>query len=418
MNILHINTSDTGGAAIAAIRLHQALLKHGIESNILFANQTRSEIPNAHSYRIKRKKYFARLLFSIKRKIGLSKTYWERITIQLKGQDKGIEAFSFPDSDFDITTQPVYQNADVIHLHWVSGFVDYKFFKKNIKPVVWTLHDMNPFTGGCHYSDNCLGFASNCKNCPQLEGIRDLLNANKNLNYKLQKIGNSLVSVVCLNQWMLKHVSESRLFKDMPKRIIYNCLNTDNFKPINKNFSRQLFNLPIDKTIILFVSENISNKRKGFQILLEAIHKISDKEFFFCAIGDKTQLVKNNDNIFFTGNIADERLMTILYNAADAVVIPSIEDNLPNVMLESLTCGTPVIAFPVGGILDIIEDGKNGILAKDISSESLIYAIESFVSIRDSFNTDRIREHALSLFSPNIIAEKYLDTYKDVESRY
>ncbi|MFW5804575.1 MAG: glycosyltransferase [bacterium] len=410
MKILHINTFDTGGAAIAAIRLHKALLSYGIESYMLFAKKRRDDIPNAVEFKPPIKTKFNSILYRIQRKLGYKKNYWEISHQKLAGRVEGFESFSFSFSDYDITTQEIYKQADIINLHWISGFLDYKFFRLNTKPVVWTLHDMNPFTGGCHYSHNCYSFRSNCLKCPQLAGTKDINLSAKILKRKHKYLKENTITLVALNQWMKKNTQSSVLFDNYDVTIIPNSLDQNIFKPLSQKWARKIFNLPVDKTILLFNSEKVTNFRKGFDLLYDCVNKLNS-DFHFCAVGSMEELPKC-DNITFINKISDERLMAILYNSIDGVIIPSREDNLPNVILESLSCGKPVLTFPVGGIPDHIVHGKTGLLAKEISAVDLQNIIIEFLQIKDKFNKDYIRNYALKSFSPEIQSQKYAELYK------
>lgn len=421
MKILHINTFDQGGAAIAAIRLHKALLENGIDSSILFLARKDNSIPksipfycNAGHDKSALKRVF-KLLWG-KAKFRFSKEYsnWRK---QLN-KVEGFELFSFNPTNKDITKHPAYKDADIIHLHWTAGFLDYSFFKKNNKPVVWTLHDMNPFTGGCHYSTGCENYKVECKNCPQLQNTKDPNNAFIDQKYKLSFIKRQQIVITAPSKWLKDCSQNSAIFKYLKHLHIPYSLSTSTFNIRDKKFSRSVFNISCNKKILLFVSDSIENKRKGFDLLISTLTKINNPNIQLCAIGDINTFINYPSNITFLGRITDERLMALAYSAADAFVLPTREDNLPNVMLESLACGTPVIAFPVGGILDVVKTGFNGILSKEISPEGLALAITEFLDDKYSFDKAAIRTQALSNFSPHIQAKCYNDIYADLLSNH
>ncbi|HEX3933764.1 MAG TPA: glycosyltransferase, partial [Puia sp.] len=183
------------------------------------------------------------------------------------------------------------------------------------------------------------------------------------------------------------------------------------FRNYNKASGRELFNIPVDKKVILFISESIENERKGFDLFLKAIEILGVRnDYILVAVGssDKNYNIGNLINI---QGVHDERLMALLYSSADMCVIPSREDNLPNVMLESMACGTPVIGFPVGGIKETIIDGFNGLLCGERSAQSLADAIERFLE-RDCFDTVAIRNDSVKKFALNVQANAYIDVYK------
>lgn len=416
MKILHINTFDQGGAAIAAIRLHKALLTNGIDSSILFLKRRDNSIPNsiqffeeASHYKSALKRLFN--LFWEKVSFRFSKEYsnWQK----LLNKPKGFELFSFNPTDIDITKHPAYKNADIIHLHWTAGFLDYNFFEKNDKPIVWTLHDMNPFTGGCHYSSGCEKYKTECRDCPQLQNTKNPDNAFIDQKYKLSFVKNQQIIITAPSIWLRDCSKNSTIFKDLLHLHIPYSLSMSIFNIRNKEFSRSVFNLPLDKKILLFVSDSIENKRKGFDLLLDAIKNLNDPDILICAIGEQNQSILP-ENVVFLGRITDQRLIALAYSAADLFVLPSIEDNLPNVMLESLACGIPIVTFPVGGMLDVIETGFNGILANKISSESLADALNDFIGNKYVFDRNNIRQNTIDKFSPSIQSNKYLDVYKNL----
>lgn len=418
MKILHVNTYDYGGAAIAAIRLHKALLSEGIDSSMLFLYKSNSSIPNTYAYEIKRKKepvFIVRQLLRIKHKL-LPPPIPNYIINQHKLINKpvGFKMFSFNPTDFDITTQKCYQEADIIHMHWIANFIDYNFFKKNAKPVVWTLHDMNPFTGGCHYSDGCDRYKTDCMNCPQLQGTIDDNNAFFDQEYKKSCLSMFSPIITAPSQWLKECSFKSKLFGTFKNQYIPYSLDMSIFKFQDKAFCRTIFNLPQDKKIILFVSDSIDNRRKGFDILLDSFKQLQNADIHICVVGDKKWTIDYPLEITFLGRINDERLMALVYSAADAFILPSREDNLPNVIIESLACGTPVIAFPVGGVIDIIKTGFNGIIVNDVFSENLTSAIMDFIEEKYSFDHFAIRNDAIFKFSSKIQAEQYLTLYTNI----
>jgi glycosyltransferase involved in cell wall biosynthesis len=171
--------------------------------------------------------------------------------------------------------------------------------------------------------------------------------------------------------------------------------------------------LPLDKKIILFAADIVENSRKGFAFLQKALEKIQNENILSCAIGSKTQL-DNHNNIIALGRIVDERLMAIAYAAADVFVIPSLEDNFPNTMIEALLCGTPVIGFPVGGIIDAIDDEINGYICSEISVNALKETIEKFLENPNFFDRSKIAQNAKEKYALSIQAKKYIDLFQQI----
>ncbi|MEM9830578.1 MAG: glycosyltransferase [Bacteroidota bacterium] len=399
MNILHINTKDIGGAAVAAIRLHRGLLQQGIDSKFLFQENKTNEIEQSYYWKQKENTLKQQLL----NKLAFWQTKQQKNKQRLKGFPRNYDMFSFADSDVDITQHPLCKEADIINLHWVPRFLDYlSFFRKCKKPLVWTLHDMNPFSGGFHYRRDVE------KNTGGMQELNRQIYA-----VKKEALGQChSLSVVAPSHWMYKSARQSELLGDFPVYHIPYGVDTTVFKPYDQAFARQVFNLPQDKKILLFISDSLSNERKGFDLLLNAITGIKDDSFWLCAVGKKTTDMDELKNITYLGRISDERLIALLYSACDAFVLPSREDNFPNVLLEATACGTPVIAFPVGGVPDIIEDGKNGLIASEVSYSALSEAIKTLRLSK--FNSQNISDATKERYNLNIQATRYRDLYSAI----
>ena len=418
MKILHLNTFDHGGAAVAAIRLHKALLAQGIESSMMFLNMTNYDIPSTFSYNHPGKKrpgFIHRQLIRLKNRVSPPRlTKLELNMLNLENKVDGFEMFTFNPNDLDVSTQKLWKDADIIHLHYIAGFVDYCVLEKGNKPIIWTLHDMNPFTGGCHYSSGCENFKNECVNCPQLAGTINTNNSLADQNYKRTYLSNISPVITAPSVWLYNCSSQSTLFRNFRNLHIPYSLDLSAFKPGNKTFCRDVFNLPQNKKILLFVSEILDNYRKGFDLLINALTEVNHSEVHICAVGSSNKEIEYQNGITFIGRIYDERLMALAYSAADVFVLPSREDNLPNVMLESLACGTPVIAFPVGGMPDVLKTGFNGILANDLTSESLAHSINDFFEGKCKFDSKLISENAKQNFSPILQAERYKTLYENM----
>ncbi|MBB05372.1 MAG: hypothetical protein CML03_07615 [Pseudooceanicola sp.] len=421
MKILIVNTFDKGGAANACLRLYEDLLNENIAASLLLQNK-KNNIPNAHTLNPNQKKQsviskiqgkFRRVLKKLKL---LVKEPVSEDNAFLKSRSKGLEWFSFPTSNFDITNSPLYQEADIVNLHWVAGFLDYEsFFKKNKKPLIWTLHDMHPFTGGEHYEEKYLGMDA--------DGFplkRAKTNYEKNVSSKnqrliikaLKKVQN--LTIVAPSTWLATEAKKSDAFQNRKVYCIPYGLNSEIFKPHDRKYSRELLNLPKDKKVILFVADSISNNRKGFVYLKKAFEKLERNDVVLCAIGQSDNAFDTKNNVLELGLIQDERIMSIAFSAADVFVIPSLMDNLPNTVLESLMCGTPVIGFPVGGILDMVAHGKNGLLAKEVSVDALLESLNIFLNNIEHFDRKVIRTEAIKKYDLKVQTKAYLTLFENI----
>ena len=401
LKIVHISTYDSGGAGNAAMRLHLGLLEKNVNSIFLCAKKS-TDYKNVVEFSQKQsilKSTFIRTPFNA---IGLpiDKNNQNQKTLnKLSGE---YDLFTFPDANADILSHPAVKEADIINLHWVAKYLDYpSFFTKVNKPVIWTLHDMNPIQGGFHYYD-------------EMEQNKNVFGLLEN---KLRKRKAALIhqcknlTVVAPSKWLHNLAKQSDAFKLAKHFHIPYGLDTTLFKDYGKAIAREVFNLPMDKIIISFVSADIHTRRKGFDLLFEAIKKTDYlQDVVFCTVGAVPDGL-NDNNFIHLGTIKDERLMALLYSASDGYVLPSREDNLPNVMLEALSCGTPVLSFAVGGMLDLIQPGFNGEFANEISAKSLSERLKLFVERIGKYDRIQIRQNIIDNYNLSVQANKYLNLY-------
>ncbi len=422
--ILHISTSNSGGAGKAALRLHQALLNNGIDSSFLALNNKLQKLEQFCVFdgkvekQIKPPDYPLLTLKNYFRERLLKKYENEVIKFKIQTQNKKnfrskiiqdnkhnkFELFTTPFSEYDITTCSAYKEADIIHLHWVADFLDYtSFFEKNKKPVVWTLHDENPFRGAFHYLNDEI------KNKLEYEYIDNEYKEIKTASLKKQE----KIIAISPSDWLMKTAKESPSFSNRKVFKINNTIDTTLFSLKNKSFCRDYLRLPKDKLVVLFAAQDISNFRKGFDLINPILFDERFKNVHFLIVGENTNNIIN-ERFHFLNQISDDRLMPLIYSAADCLILPSREDNLPNTMIESLSCGTPVISFEVGGMSEEIEPGVNGILCDGISSEKLSKGLSEFIINKNKFNSELISNLAHSKYSEKIISEKYLQVYNDI----
>ena len=420
MKILNINTFDTGGAAKACLRLHLGLLASGIHSKVLLKQKTNFQIPETYqislsalennlSIRIIRK------LTKISQELGIHfKDSNQDILSNLR--PRGLEVYSYPTTDIDLTKSELYKQSDLINLHLVARFLNYKsFFTRNKKPLVWTLHDQNPFLGVEHFAESHLGIDEKGYPIKRVVSKNEMDIYNRNLKLKKEALQHiPQINIVSPSIWLAKEAQKSELFNNFPISIIPNGVNSEIFKPRDRRFSRELLNIPHEKIVILFVADNLSNQRKGFEYLSRALSKILNKNITFVSIGPKNLKHSYQENHIELGQIHDELLLSIIYSAADVFAIPSLMDNLPNTVLEALMCGTPVIGFPVGGIPDMVIDGENGYLTNDISVVDLIQALTKFIDNPTIFDRIAIRTNAVKKYSLDVQAKAYIKLYQSI----
>lgn len=397
MKVVHISSSDSGGAGIATQRLNNALCRAGVDSKLLCVHKS-TNAKNVVQFKtpISRK-----ILSHSGLPVGQNK-YFKN----LADYTTSYEAVSFPLALYDVSSSEIVKDADIINLHWVGNILNYpQFFSHINKPIVWTLHDMNPFLGIAHYMDD------------YNENIRFRRVEDEVARIKYEAISkHAHLTVVNLCKWMLRYSANSNVFKNRSHVIIPNSINIETFNVKDKTSARNLLGLPQDKKVLLFCAQSLKNKRKGFDLLLNALKHITHT-CILAIIGyaDDIALPETLPVRIF-GTIQDELLMSIIYSASDAFILPSREDNLPNTMLESLCCGTPVISFSNGGMSEAIIHGKNGFLIDDIKEESLAKCINQYLSHEHTGLLDRVEisNEARKIFDPNRQASSYLSLYNNM----
>lgn len=396
MKVLHVNTYNTGGAAKACLRLHAGLrAKEGMESSVLLLYKTIDQ-ECVVSFWTYTSNPFLKLLKFIQ---SLALKFWQRKKIN-KLKQAG-ELFSFPESSWDIALHPLVKEADIIHLHWVSGFIDYtSFFANCKKPIVWTLHDFNPFSEGFHYPVDSRYF----------ELVNQLgLNAEE---IKYKAVVNNKLHIVTPSRYLAEASSRSIVFRNQTHQVIANGLDVNIYHYKNQVEARHNLSLPIGKKIILFIADNINYKRKGFSLFAEAIAMIKE-DFLLCIVGGSVGKIQiNTKELIELGYVSDDYKLSQIYAAADIFVCPSLADNLPNTIMESLCCGTPVVSFKVGGIPEMVQHELNGFLANEINVNQLKVAIEKGLHIQ--FDRLQIANESIKKYNFTSQIEKYMTLYNSI----
>jgi len=396
MKILHINTQLKGGAAKACLRLHEGLLREGVASKLLTLDETKTEVPEVYSY----VDFYSNSLVKATKKIA-AKLARKRRQTKLFSFPSASDGFFLVNSPFNITANPLYKEADIIHLHWVNDFLDYpSFFKKNKKPIVWTTHDMTPFTGGYAFE----------KNFP-FEAYEKL--TRQQAEIKKQCYENQSITIISPSQWMKEKVAASDLANNFAIQRIPYGLDTEVFTLMNKEDARQKLRLPQDSRIVLFVADSVSVKRKGIDILLEAVRTLYVNNLLLVVVGRQWDVPEKIPPHRYFGEVKSESEMSLIYSAADVFVVPSTEDNFPNTVLESLACGTPVIGFDIGGVNEQIEHKKNGILCPKIEPLALKASILELFK-KDEFDRSKISKDAKEKYALKVQAERIKAVYNSI----
>lgn len=389
MKVLLISTSEcSGGGAIAARRLMVALNKNGVEAKLMVRDK-QSDNPSVIKVGSLLPKYLERL--AILPRCGFRPSRLWQTDIANVG--------------ISITDTKEFKEADVIHLHWVNqGMISLDEMGKIMssgKRVVWTLHDEWPYLGVCHYRGDCK--RKECRKCPLLSGsLPHFIYARKHAMYERWH-----PAFVGCSRWITEEAQ-----KALPKEWvehINNCIPAEMYHSIDKIEARHALALPEDKRLLLFCSQKVTDERKGIKYLVEALQLLKEDGLSLLIVGKDSEKIPLPDSIkaFRFGSVKEE-MMPQIYNAADAFVTPSLQDNLPNTIAEAMSCGTPCVGFNVGGIPEMIDHMKNGYVASYQDAADLAEGIR-FVLNHDLGAAARSK--ASVAYNEAEVAELYIDVY-------
>jgi glycosyltransferase involved in cell wall biosynthesis len=417
MLVTHLSFSDgVGGAAIAAHRLHEGLGRLGVASRMLVAEKsTRDENVTAV---VPDRNFNRRLRRRLRSEIIVRQFARHRGT-----RPAHLDAFSDDRAAEIGALLEMLSRSGIYHLHWVAGLLDYRSFFRSIPghvPLVWTLHDMNPFTGGCHYTAGCDRFAAGCGACPALGSTEDFDLSAAIFGRKRTAYGRlqpERVRVVAPSRWLSREASRSVLFRRFEITTIPYGLDTEAFRPRTRAIARDVFGIPQEMRIIMFAAQWLDIHRKGLDLLLAALDGLNvDGKIGLVSVGGGRPFDTLGGTHFPLGELKSERLMSFAYSTADVFVSPSREDNLPNVLLEAMACGTPTVAFEVGGIQDIVRPGVTGLLATAENVRSLRHAIVAILSDdqkREAMSRES-RRIAIQEYRLELQAERYCRVYQQL----
>ncbi|GAA4437465.1 glycosyltransferase family 4 protein [Ravibacter arvi] len=417
--VLHLSTFHlSGGAGIAASRLNDALNRNGVESRLLVGKTSR-ETENVTGLDTG---FIGKAFF------------WQRFVterlafVPFERNPEVRYAFSPAVSGTDIARQNLVLEADIIHLHWVNfGFLSIDSIGRLLKlgkPVVWTMHDMWPFTGGCHHSGDCDHYMKSCGDCKFLKkpAKSDLSYRRLGRKKKEWTPATTLTAVAC-SRWLEERAGRSSLMKDIRLTNIPNPINTSVYKPSDKHAARIRLNLDPGKDYILFAAAKVSAAGKGFSYLKEALRMlIGSKPFIKKNLqllvtggGDTDEIGDLPITAHHLGYVGNEASMVDIYNAASLYVTPSLEENLPNTIMEALACGTPAVGFRTGGIPEMINHLENGYVADFKSPESLAEGIQWVLEQNANGRlSEAARTKVLGEYDEKLIAQRYIGLYEAV----
>ena len=408
MKVVHLTTSSRGGAGIAALRLHHALRAEGVESAFLARDLT----IDFGGYTIEdsffnyRKPSALRRLFDTIR-IRLFPSEKDKIIKTYRDLEPQLdcEIASLPFSNYKPENHPLVEEADIINLHWVGGILDYNsFFELPGKAVVWTLHDKNPFKGLFHYE------ADEERNSEATLLERQLRELKAKAVMSIEQ-----GAIVSPSEWLLKAAVKSGVFEHFKvKTTIANSLEVEVYNSTNRETARAALQLEPHEKVLLFTAAQLDNPRKGANLLMAALEHIEAPISLLILGKGSLNLTNKNVKAIPLGYMNDPAEIANIYAASDLFVLPSLEDNLPNTMLESMAAGTPVLAFATGGMKERIRTGFNGILAEEKTPLALQRCIEEFVENTYQFDREAIKTFAENHFNGKRQAESYLEVYEQL----
>lgn len=407
MKIIHIATTESGGAGIGLLNLHKALLAKGVDSKILVRDKTHADDtiqkmqPNYQMFKWSPNKLIHKVQ-KILRKRGKLLTVVEQWEAAMQKTSLGLQniCFTSPFSNYDVTEHPLVKEADIVHLHWVGNFLDYQsFFRRIDKPVVWTLRDENPGLGGFHYESDKLDFGYHYG---EIENVFLQTKRNSLINKKN-------VTLVALSEVMSTFCNHVDYLANKKVVKIYNPINGNEYHPIDKTMARIALGMEDDVLTILFVSMFLSDHRKGLSELLSARDSL-DRRIRILCVGRNDFFTKKEEDVICFGNVENTKLMSLIYSASDMFVNPTRQESFGKTTVEALMCGVPVITTEEGVAPEIIDD-NSGYIIKDINPRNIADAI-SLVSKRE-YDRGKIRESVMDMFSPQNIAADYIKLYND-----
>jgi len=408
LKVLHIIAGDlSGGAARGAYWLHLGLQAQGVKSKVF----TNSKVTLGDDSVIT-------ITNSKKDKaINIIRGQLDNLfTLFYPKRKKIIFSTGFFGVDFTKTKE--YKEADIIHLHWINSLVNMKHLSKIDKPIVWTIRDMWPMTGGCHYSMECERYKTGCGNCEQLN-TKSSYDLSKFIFNRKKKYLPKDMKIVGISNWLSAEAKKSELFRKFDVRTISNNINTDEFFDIDKKVAKNILGIETDKQIILVGSTRLKDFYKGFSKYLEAIKLLDKNRYFLCFFGNIDK--KTIDNLGFDykslGYLNDNISLRLAYSCANVFVAPSLMDAFGKTLAEAMACKTPVVCFDATGPKDIVTHKVDGYKAIPFKSEDLANGIEWVLNSNEKeYNQlcQNAREKVLREFDSVVVAKKYIELYEDM----
>ena len=411
MKILAVNRSDReGGAARGAIRLLEGVRRQGGDATLYVQGRT-----GGHPFVVGPPAGPGKAISATRRLL-------ESLIFGLPFRKmQGLYGPAFlPDR---LMARLTSLAPDLVHLHWVARMMRLETLGRFQVPLVWTLHDSWPFTGGCFLPGDCRRYREACGSCPVLGSSRDVDLSRRVWQRKLQAWRNLNLTLIAPSRWMGERARESSLFGDRRVEVIPNGLDTTLFQPTDKRAARRDLSLPPDKKLILFgAKEALRDRNKGFHLLVQSLREIAGsqgREAIELVVFGSSRPDPPPDlglKAHYLGWQDDDRTLALLYAAADVFILPSLQENLPYAVMEAMACGTPCVAFKQGGVPDLIDQQQNGYLARPFDPKDLtrgiLWVLENHE--RQGDLAARARRKVVQEFALEKVAARHMELYREL----
>lgn len=411
MKVTFLSTIDIeGGASRSAYRLMESLRTVGVETSMA-VQYKKSPDPDVHGPAGK----FAELLLGLRSKL-------DRVPLWPYRRAPGAWSLQWAPNGIAAKLQKL--DPQIVHLHWIGrGFVPIREIAQFAYPLVWTMHDMWALTGGCHYDQECGRWRENCGYCPQLHSRQEKDPSRVTWQKKYTAWRNLNIHIVTPSHWLADRVRASPLFQGRSVSVIPNGLDAKTFTPIPKRTARERLGLPADQSYIIFGAMNsLTDPRKGYHYLQQCLAELAkqkrDQKIALAIFGGSRP--RDGQDLgfpsYYLGELNSDQKLGLAYSAGDVFLAPSLQDNLPNTVMEALACGTPCVAFNIGGMPDMIEHKINGYLAPAFNVADLAYGIHWVLEDKARHDSlcSKAREKVLQEFTLELQAERYMELYRDI----
>ncbi len=408
MRVIHVSPTDIdGGAAKGSYNLHRGLQKAGVDS-MLLVQRKYSDDPSVIALNGSRSDFYDRVRDRLDR-VPLALVGWRRQNWWTVGW-----------LPFDVSPALSRLNPDIVQFHWAGRGAAVIESMRRLRPyhIVWTLRDMWPLTGGCHYSEGCEKFLTECRDCPQLRSSFPVDLARWQWLRKYRSRRDLSITYIALSNWLADYARHSPLVHGNEVMVIPTGIDTALYAPMDKAQARAFWGLPADRRIVLFGAvKATSDRRKGFAYLQEALTRLAAKEgserLMLVVFGSSSVGIDTSLEARSVGWVGDDGPLARLYACADVMVVPSLQENFGKTALEALACGVPVVAFQNTGMTDIVDHRINGYLARDLSAEDLAEGIAWCLQQTAESNllSANARSKATRCFDLNQMAARHIALY-------